>query len=186
MVAFKPQLPFVGVVLSIIWSAFLLNALLHNRLSVLGIYPRRWKGLPGIIASPFIHRSFSHLVFNSIPLFVLMNFLLLQGRPLFFEVSLIIVVLTGAACWLFARNAYHIGASGVIMGYFSYLLLNAYYQPSAMNIVLGVLCLYYFGGLLSALLPGDKTISWEGHLFGFLAGIAAHQFIVLGFVPRGV
>ena len=157
---------------------FLLNCLLGKRLNVLGIYPRNVFGLPGIATSPFIHGDLAHLIFNSIPLFILMNFVLIQGRPVFYKVSIVIILLTGIACWIFARKSFHIGASGVVMGYFSYLLINAYHQPTIMSIVLGGVCLYYFAGLFTQLFPQDKTVSWEAHVFGFLAGIVASYAIL--------
>ena len=174
---FKAQLPFVGFVFALIWGMFFLNCLVGKRLNVLGIYPRHLLGLPGIATSPFIHGDLAHLLFNSIPLFILMNFVLIQGRFLFYKVSIIIVLLTGIACWIFARKSFHIGASGVVMGYFSYLLVNAYHQPTLMSILLGGVCLYYFIGLFAQLFPKDKTVSWEAHVFGFLSGVVASYMV---------
>lgn len=171
---FQTQLPLVGKIFAVLWGTFFLNKLLGDRLNLLGIYPRKWYGIPGIVCSPFLHGNFTHLLFNSIPLFILINFILLQGESVFFHITLLIVLMTGVSCWLFGRAACHIGASGIVMGYFSYLLMNAYQQPSLVNVVLGGLCLYYLGGLFSSLIPTDKTVSWEGHVFGFLSGIIAN------------
>lgn len=162
-------LSFIGL----LWGIQIVNAGLGYRLNVLGIYPRHPLGLIGIPFSPFLHGNFTHLFFNSIPLFILANFVLLSGIPQFVCVSLIIIVISGVGTWVFARKGLHVGASGLIMGYFGYLLANAYYQPSIISVILGIVCLYYFGSMLFGLVPTRERVSWEGHLFGFLGGFAA-------------
>ncbi len=79
----------------------------------------------------------------------------------------------GSATWLFARKGVHVGASGVIMGYWSYLLVNAYKHPGWLSIVLACVCIYYFGSFLFSIVPNDEKSSWESHLFGLMAGVAA-------------
>lgn len=167
------NIPFLLFLLAALWMLQFLNWLLGYRLNILGIYPRSIFGLPGIIFSPFLHGDFNHLFFNSIPLFILACFISLQGWPVFYCVSVVVILLGGFAVWLFGRRAIHVGASGLIMGYWSYLLLNTYQQPTLVGIVLGIVGLYYLGaGLLLNLLPRERS-SWEGHIFGFLAGLAA-------------
>ncbi|MGD9107929.1 MAG: rhomboid family intramembrane serine protease [Gammaproteobacteria bacterium] len=164
---------FVLKLIAILWIIQIINFILRYRLNFLGIYPRRLFSLPGIVCSPFLHGNFNHLFFNSIPLFLLINLVLFNGRAEFYCISIIIILLSGTALWLFGRRAIHIGSSTLIMGYFGYLLINAYHQPTMSTILLAAFCIYYFGGLFLALIPGEKGISWEGHVFGFLAGIAA-------------
>jgi membrane associated rhomboid family serine protease len=164
---------FVLKLIAILWIINIVNFILGYRLNFLGIYPRNIFGLPGIVCSPFLHGNFNHLFFNSIPLFVLINLILFNGRLDFYYISITIILLSGAALWLFGRKAIHIGSSTLIMGYFGYLLINAYHQPTIVTVLLAAVCIYYFGGLFLALFPGKKGISWEGHVFGFLAGIAA-------------
>lgn len=172
--AVKANMVFSLEIIAALWVLHILNWLWGYRLNVLGICPRRIYGLPGIFFSPFLHGNFNHIFFNSVPLFVLVNLMMLYGRSLFYWVTFLIVLLSGFAVWLFGKRGIHIGASGVIMGYFGYLLSQAYFKLTAVTLILAVLCLYYFGGLLLALLPSTKKeISWEGHVFGFLAGIAA-------------
>lgn len=179
---FLEQLPLVAILFASLWGTFFLNKLLLGNLNRLGLYPRTIRGLLGIFTSPFLHGSLSHLIFNSLPLFILINFILFQGRHAFFEISLVIIILTGGATWLFGRKAYHIGASGVIMGYFSYLLVNAYQHPTVLTIVLAGVCLYYFAGLFAYLIPSNQKVSWEAHIFGFLSGIAANFIIASGWL----
>lgn len=156
-----------------LWLFNFVNFLLGYRLNYLGIYPRTFHGLIGIVFAPFLHGNFNHLFFNSFPLFFLVNFVLVGGEATFYRVSLIIIVLSGLGIWLFGRKAIHVGASSLVMGYWSYLLVNAYYEPTVFTIALGVISVYYFGGLFLMLVPSEEGVSWEGHLFGFLAGIAA-------------
>jgi membrane associated rhomboid family serine protease len=165
------------MILGIFWLVHLVNVAVGYRLNYLGIYPRHLMGVFGIVCSPFLHANFNHLFFNSIPLFVLLNFILLQGLPKLLVVSLIIIVLSGSATWLVGRKAIHIGASSLVMGYWSYLIVTAIQHPNVLTVVLGILCLYYFGGLVMNLLPQGARDSWEGHLFGFLAGLAAYYLV---------
>ena len=99
------------------------------------------------------------------------NLVALEGQEQFLLVTIMVVTIGGSLTWLFGRSSYHVGASGLIMGYWGYLLVNAYHHPTLMTIALGIVCLYYFGGLLSSVIPNDAKESWEGHLFGVIAGI---------------
>lgn len=98
---------------------------------------------------------------------------LLKGYPTFYAATLIIVLISGIITWLIGRRAFHLGASSLIMGYWSYLLIQAYFERTAMALILGAVSLYYFGGLLLSLFPEEPGVSWEGHVSGFIAGIAA-------------
>jgi membrane associated rhomboid family serine protease len=157
--------------LAILWLCQIVNRLLRYVPNYLGIVPRTLFGLRGIIFSPFLHGDFNHLFFNSIPFFVLANLILMRGTLAFYIVSVFIIVFGGFLLWLFGKRGIHIGASTLIMGYFGYLLAEAYFQLNATTIILALICLYYFGGLILALFPGKKHISWEGHVCGFVAGI---------------
>jgi membrane associated rhomboid family serine protease len=163
--------------IGILWGIHLLNFILGYRLNCLGIYPRHLRGLAGIIFSPFLHGDFNHLFFNTIPLYVLANFILLGGVLLLYQVTAVVVLVSGVLIWLFSRRGLHIGASGLIMGYWGYLIMNAYAHPSIMTVFLVLVTLYYFGGLASALLPtSEQEVSWEGHIFGFISGLVANYF----------
>lgn len=159
--------------LGVLWIINILNWTLGSPLNRLGLVPRRLSGLPGILFSPFLHGDFSHLFFNSIPLFVLGLALLAEGPNIFFCVTVIIIILEGSAVWLVGRRARHIGASGVISGYFGYIIVHAYLHPSFTGILLALLVVYYFGSIFLGIFPQEDKISWESHLLGFLSGIAA-------------
>ncbi len=169
----KVNIDFVLLALLMLLIIHTVNAMLGYRLTRLGIMPRCIFGMPGIVLSSLIHYDFNHLFYNSIPLFFLLNFVLILTPSMshFYCVTVGIVLLSGSAIWLFGRRAIHIGASSLVMGYFAYCLAYAYYQVSLMTILLAIVLLYYLSGLFLNLLPGGKDISWEGHVFGFLAGL---------------
>jgi len=174
IVLIKANMPLVLEIIACLYAIHFVNFLLRYRLNIFGIYPRHLLGLPGIFISPLLHGNFNHLFFNSIPLFILLCFVLIGGVSNFISVTLTIVVLGGLGTWLFGRKALHVGASGIIMGYWSYLLLNAYQQGSAIAIALGLVCVYYLGSLFLNLFPLEARSSFEAHIFGFLGGLAAN------------
>lgn len=169
----KSNAPTLAIILCIPWFVYILNALAGKRLFWLGIFPRRLHGLIGIVFAPLLHANFNHLFFNSIPLVVLSNFILIDGLHLFLWVTGIIGLLSGVLIWCFGKTGLHIGASALITGYWGYLVSNILQQGSFKAIILGLISLYYFAGIFLGIFPGKKGVSWEGHLFGLLAGIAA-------------
>lgn len=183
------NIPYMLYIIAVLYGIHFLNWLVGYRLNILGIYPRQVLSLPGIFFSPCLHGSFNHLFFNTIPLFALGCFVLVDGWPNFISATVMIVFIGGLGTWFFGRKGFHVGASGLIMGYWSYLLVNAYYQPTMLSIALALVCLYYFGGMLFNLFPTAIKASWEAHLFGFLGGLAAayaNPYVMnyLGFVQQ--
>lgn len=165
------NLPLALMIIAALWLIQLLNWATHYRLNYLGIYPRHVFGLIGIPCSPFIHNSFNHLLFNSIALLAFMILMLLNGVTIFITASILIIFIGGFLIWLFARTGLHVGASALIMGYFGFLIVNAYFAGSVLAILIALVCLYYFGSLFINLFPSNKKVSWEGHVFGFAAGL---------------
>lgn len=166
----KNNSPYLIRIMLIMWGVFFVNALLHKRLLYLGIIPRRLLGLPGILFAPFLHADFNHLFFNSIPLMVLSNFILINGVAYFLYVTTLIILISGILTWCFAKSGIHVGASSVITGYWALLVSNIYQQGTLTAIILGIVCIYYFAGIFLSIFPGKKGVSWEGHLFGLIAG----------------
>lgn len=169
----------LSIILLIPWLVFILDALLGKRLLYFGIIPRHILGLPGILLAPLLHANFNHLFFNSIPLLVLSNFILVNGLIYFFLVTVIITVLSGVLIWLFAKPGIHVGASSLITGYWGLLVSDIVRQGTVTAIILGILSLYYFAGIFFGIFPSKKGVSWEGHLFGLLAGLATSYLIYL-------
>lgn len=171
--ALQNNLSFILMLIGLLYVIHFINWALNYHLNILGVYPRKLLGIPGILFYPLLHSHFNHLFFNSIPFFILASFVLLKGFPIFFCVSLTIILLSGLGIWIIGRRGFHVGASGLIMGYWSYLLLDAYQQKTIVSIAPAIVCVYYFGGFLLHLFPTEIKSSWEAHLFGFLGGLAA-------------
>jgi membrane associated rhomboid family serine protease len=160
-----------------LWGINILNWVTGSKLNILGIYPRHLIGLVGIVFSPILHQNFTHLFFNTIPLFALGLIILARGLNIFLTVTIIVTVIGGLLVWIAGRRAIHLGASGVVSGYFGFLLATAYTHPSLSSLVLAVLVGYYFGGIFLGLFPQEDKVSWESHLFGFLGGIASAYYL---------
>lgn len=155
------------------WLMHIVNLCLGMRLNALGIVPRTVRGLPGIVFSPFLHGNFEHLFFNSVAMFILIDLMLIYGLPIFIATTVIVILVCGILVWCFARRGLHIGASGLMLGYWAFLLVNAYFEGGATAWVLAVLCLYYLAGLGLSLIPGDAGTSFEAHIFGAIGGAVA-------------
>lgn len=162
----------VGLALIAMWVVEFVDAgLLSDRLELQGIQPRSASGLDGILWAPFLHGSVAHLAGNSVPFAVLGGLVALRGRRRWFDVTTTILVVSGLATWLLARSGNHIGASGIVFGYLGYLVGSAIYDRKASSVVAAVIAVVLYGGLVFGLLP-RSTVSWEGHVFGLLAGWA--------------
>ena len=159
-------------IIAVLWLIQFFNASVRYRLNLLGIVPRELFGLGGIACSPFLHGNWNHLFFNSIPLFFLLNLMLAYGWHPFVVFTVNIALFGGLMTWFLGRNAIHVGASGVIMGYMGFLLMQAVHQRTAYTLILGGIALYYCSSILLSLIPSDAKTSWEGHIFGFIAGLA--------------
>lgn len=154
------------------WLVFAINNVaLNGRLSQYGIIPRQLSGLPGILWAPFLHASLAHLVTNTFPLSILGAVLCARSRKEFIEVAVSGTLMGGFATWLFARNADHIGASGLIFCFFGYLTSMAWFKRNAGTFILSAICVLGYGGMLRGIFPTSAHISWEGHLFGLLSGV---------------
>lgn len=158
---------------ALIWIIELINFSMGHSLCNWGVMPRTLSGLIGIPLSPFLHGSIIHILLNTIPLAVLGGFVILRGKRVFFEISIIIIFAGGTALWLLGRSSYHVGASGLIFGYFGYLVFRAWFERSPISVIIAFVTIFLYGGIIWGLLPTFTRISWEGHLFGLLAGILA-------------
>jgi membrane associated rhomboid family serine protease len=159
-----------GLVL-LVWMVELANMALGHRLDEWGILPRTSRGLIGIPLSPFLHGGFGHVFSNTLPFVLLGGVVMMRGKRLFLKLSTLIVFLGGGLLWALGRPSYHVGASMLIFGYFGYLLARGWYERSLGSIAIALAVLMLYGGALLGLFPTETQISWEGHVFGFLAGI---------------
>ena len=164
----QPVLMLVGV----IWAVEIGNLLTGHALVSWGILPRSLSGLIGIPLAPLIHGGLWHTLSNTVPLALLGTLTLASGRKRFWQTTIAIALLSGTLVWLFARDAYHVGASSLVFGYFGAILARAFTERSLSSMAIAFATLVIYGGLLWGLLPLRNHISFEGHLFGFVAGIA--------------
>ena len=157
--------------LTLVWAVSLYGLFVDERLVyALALVPRRIEGLPGILSTPLVHGSFTHLLANTVPLLILGGMVVARGVAYYFAVTLAIVVLGGLGLWVFGRNAAHIGASGLIFGYFGLLVARGYYERSLQSIAVAIVVVVVYGGMIAGVLPRGDQVSWEAHLFGLLAG----------------
>jgi membrane associated rhomboid family serine protease len=169
---------FLAVPLLIMWVVECLNFVARGSLDQFGIVPRSPDGLAGIVFAPFLHASFTHLIANTLPYLTLGWLIVLRRTGDFVWVSLIAALAAGIGTWLVApANTVHVGASGVIFGYLGFLLSRGYFERSLSSILLSILIGVVYGGLLWGMLPGQSGISWQGHVFGFVGGIAAARLL---------
>ena len=168
----------VAIFVVLIWLIEIVDTFLFgSSLQRGGIHPREQDGLDGILWAPFLHSDWGHVFSNSAPMVVLGGLVALRGRARWLTVTVAGIVIGGGLVWLFGRAANHIGASGVVFSYFGALLGAALFErrPRAIAPALVAVMLYY--GMLVGLVP-QEGISWEGHLFGMIAGLAVAKLIV--------
>jgi membrane associated rhomboid family serine protease len=169
----------VGVLLTFVglmWFVWLLDLAVPRGRSAagVGIVPRTWAGLEGIVVSPFIHRDLDHLVSNSVPILVLGALILVRGVAEFGFVVLVSGLISGLGTWLFGSgNAQHIGASGVLFGFFGYLVFRTAFDRRISSAVVTLVVALAYGTAFAYSLIPEETISWSGHFFGFIGGVIA-------------
>lgn len=156
-----------------LWLVKIFESFTNIELSTLGVFPRKLSGLVGIITAPLIHSDFSHLASNSITLFVLMIFLFYAYTNSSFKVFFTIYIFSNVLVWLFGREAYHIGASGIIYGLVTFMFFVGLFRRDTKSIGLSLLVTFLYGGLVWGILPTDPKISFEAHLSGAIIGIIA-------------
>jgi membrane associated rhomboid family serine protease len=161
-------------VVALMWLIELFDWLvLRGALDGSGIRPRTLGGLQAVVVAPFLHAGFGHLLANTIPLILLGWLVMLRRTTDFFIVFLGVALISGLAVWLLGgSNTVHLGASGAVFGLLGYLLARGYYERSIRAIGLALLAFILFGGMLWGVLPLQQGVSWQGHLFGFVGGVA--------------
>jgi len=137
-----------------------------------GVYPRQWSGIKGIFLYPFIHSGWKHLLNNSTALLILGGMLYYFYRPMATRSLLWIYLISGVWLWIGGRPSYHVGASGIVYGLFGFLFFSGVLRRHMKLMALSLLVIFLYGSLVWGVLPIDRHISYEGHLFGLLAGIA--------------
>lgn len=171
---FKQQVTTLSATVGATWTAFVVNGIAGGALMQYGVIPRTLTGLRGILFAPFLHANMQHLIANTIPFLAMGWLVMLRDARHFLPVTLFAMLGSGLMAWLLgAPGSVHIGASGVVFGYFGFLLLGGWYARSFMSISLSILVAVMWGGLVLGIAPGQVGISWQSHLGGFIAGVLA-------------
>lgn len=177
-VSLRRQVTTLGTTVGALWISFGVNALLGGSLFAFGVVPRTVEGLRGILFAPLLHGNLQHLVSNTVPLLILGWLVMLRDSRHFVPVTVIAMLGAGLAAWLLgAPGSVHVGASGVVFGYLGFLMLSGWYARSIGSILLSVGVTVVWGGLVAGVLPSQPGVSWQGHLGGFIAGLAAARWI---------
>ncbi len=170
--------------LVVMWGIEIVDTLaLGDRLQGNGILPRRQDGLDGIAWAPFLHSDFGHVASNSLPLVALGGLVAARGMRYWAWVTVTVMVVGGALTWALAGFGNHIGASGVVFGYFGAILAAAVFERRLRALAPAVLVLVFYGGMVAGIVPQD-FISWEGHLFGMFGGVVAAKAMAEPRRPR--
>jgi membrane associated rhomboid family serine protease len=159
--------------LAVLWVVQLVNAPTGYDLSrEFGIEARDPVSLPEIFSAPFLHYSWGHIEGNSGPLFVFGFLAAYRGVKKWAGVSLLIIVASGLGVWFISpSSSVTVGASGLVFGYFGYIIVRGLFDRHPIDIVLGLVMALCFAYTFASLLPTEEGVSWQGHLFGFAGGI---------------
>ena len=167
-----PLLP-VALMIVVMWGEELLDTALDGRLDRFGIRPRQLGGLDGIIFAPLLHNGFGHLIANTLPFALMGSAIALEGARRFLQVTVIVGLFGGVGTWLTGPpNSVHIGASGLVFGYLTYLVSRGIFAHKVSYLIGGVVTFLVYGGVLWGLLP-QPGVSWQGHVFGAAGGVLA-------------
>lgn len=171
-VRFRRSVYYVLSFIFILWFVKALEYAIDADFSNFGILPRTLHGSIGIITSPFIHGDIYHLISNTFPLIILGIGILYYYPRIGHQVILLIYIMTGFWVWVAAREAFHIGASGIVYGMFAFLLVGGFIRRDRRTLSVSFALLFIYGSsMFSGLIPTTASISWESHLMGFAAGV---------------
>ena len=160
-----------------IWIMFVIDYLqvVPFNFSRLGIYPLRVEGLIGIVFSPFVHSSFSHLVSNSVPLLVMVTMIFYFYNQIAIKSISILWLLSGLFTWFIGRNAYHIGASGLVFALVFFLFFSGLFRKYIPLVAVSMIVIFIYGSTIWSIFPIteliDVSLSWEAHLSGAISGL---------------
>jgi len=168
----------IGVMVALMWGLEVIDATAGGSLDQYGIEPRDDGGLVGVVAAPFLHAGFGHLIANTVPFVVMGLVIAFKGAVRVLAVTAIVGLVSGLGTWLVAPEfTLHIGASGVVFGYATYLISRGVFNRDALELAVGLIVVLVWGtALLGGLRPEDG-ISWQGHLFGAIGGVVAARVL---------
>jgi membrane associated rhomboid family serine protease len=159
--------------ITLLWLFELLDRTFDLQLYRFGVYPHSFDGLVGILFAPLIHGSWGHLLSNSFALLVLLT-ALLYGYPRSARPALAFIYAgSGLGVWLFARESYHFGASGLTHGIMFYVFTSGILRRDRLSIALSLIVFFIYGSMIWSIFPQEPGISYESHFFGMLCGVLA-------------
>jgi membrane associated rhomboid family serine protease len=163
---------------ALMWAVEVVDVIAGHRLDQYGIEARDPDGLDGVVTAPFLHVGFAHLISNTIP-FLIMGFLIaFEGARRLLGVFAIVALVSGLGTWLVApEGTIHVGASGVVFGFSTYLIARGWFTRRPGQIAIGFVVLVLWGGVLLGGLQPREGISWQGHLFGAIGGLVAARVL---------
>ena len=130
-------------------------------------------GLFGVVAMTFLHGDLGHIMSNTFPLVTLL-FLLASSKANSAYIVIAITIVGGILLWLLGGSgSTHIGASLLVFGLIGFLLATGlFFERQIWTIAISCFVLLSYGGsLVVGILPIQQGVSWEGHLYGFIAGV---------------
>ncbi|MDT8401263.1 MAG: rhomboid family intramembrane serine protease [Bacteroidales bacterium] len=161
-----------SVFIILLWLIMFLEAQLDVSFYYLGIFPLEARGLTGIITSPFVHSDYGHLLNNTIPLFVLGTAVFYFYSDIAFSIAGWSWLLTGLLVWIAGRDAWHIGASGLVYALASFLFFSGIIRKYFRLMALSLLVVFLYGSMVWGMFPLiDIHVSWESHMLGAGAGL---------------
>jgi membrane associated rhomboid family serine protease len=160
--------------LAIMWVLQAVNAGMGQVLDQeYGIVPRTVHGLIGIAVAPWLHASWQHIEGNSLPFLVLATLAAWGGLRRFAIASLIIIAVAGLGTWLISPVGVTVGASGWILGLFTYTVARGFLQHRLADVITALIAGALYWGIVLDVLPQSRAISWQDHLFGAIGGLLA-------------
>lgn len=161
---------------AMLWGVEIAEYFLPVNFTQFGLYPRRLENLYGIFSFPFIHDDWQHLINNSVPMVLLGIAIFYFYKEVAIKIYLYSILITGLWVWVFARPAYHIGASAMVYSFAAFVFFSGFFKKYYRLIALSLLVVFVYGSLIWGILPIDYRISWEGHLMGGLCGLLLAYF----------
>ena len=163
---------------ALMWIVEVVDVALDHRLDRYGIEPRDVEGLDGVVAAPFLHVGFGHLLANTVPFVTMGVVIALEGSRRLVLVTVIVGLISGFGTWLVASpGTVHVGASGIVFGYATYLIARGVFNRSPTQLAVGAAVVLVWGVALVGGLEPQRGISWQGHLFGAIGGVVAARAV---------
>ena len=175
---------FPGILVITMWLIKFIEFYFRKDFKSLGIFPRDINSLSGIFFSPFIHADFKHLIGYTVPIFLLTAAILFFYRKKAYRIIFFLWIFTGTSVWLGGRYSWHIGASGLIYSFSSFLFFSGILSKERKLISISLLIIFLYGGLIWGIIPTNGNISWESHLFGFLVGFILAYFLGKEYIDK--